>query len=263
MSRRGFFLRGAFVLPLVIFLGNLSLRAEDDPYPTGPEAGRKLAAELRQIRPLGSTNTHGVLKILGRGHKIPLVPMDGRVVVTETNWTVTYVTKPTDTNLAEKFTVIFSPDGPNRYFYARADAPGKSPGEPKELASGEADIPIGGSDFWLSDLGLEFLHWPDQNRLKGDISNSRGRYVLVSINPHPAPGHYSQVKTWIDKEADQPTEAEAYQFNSTNKVMKRFILDKVAKNSDGSYQVKEMIMHQGEHFRTHLMMDVDDDKVKN
>lgn len=263
MSHRSFLGGLVLLVTAMVLPGIFSAGAQEDPYPTGPEAGRKLAAELLTIRPLGTTNTHGLLKILGRNPKTAPVPMDGQVVVTETNWTVTYVTAPTGTNLAEKFTVIFSPDGSNQYFYARADAPGKPPGEPKPISAEEADIPIGGSDFWLSDLGLEFLHWPDQNRLKGDISNSRGRYVLVSTNPHPAPGHYSQVKTWIDKEADQPTEAVAYEFGSTNKVMKRFALDTVTKDSSGHYQVKEMIMHQGKDFWTRLEMDVDDGKKKH
>ena len=76
MSRRKFFPQGGFCSSASqFFTGNLSLRAQRRIHiPTGPEAGRKLAAKLRAIRPEESTNWHGVLKIFGRNPKIPPVP---------------------------------------------------------------------------------------------------------------------------------------------------------------------------------------------
>jgi hypothetical protein len=242
--------------------GNCCLQAEDDPFPTGPEAGRKLAEELRAIKPDESANWHGVLKLFGRIPKRLPVPISCELIVSKTNWTVTYVTTPTDTNLAEKFTIVFSTNAPNQYFYARGATPGAMPGEPKQISAAEADLPLAGSDFWLSDLGLEFLHWPEQLRLKGDISSGRGRYVLISTNPHPAPGGYSRVKTWIDKQTDQPTEAEAYGADKTNRVVKSFSLEKLAK-VDGRYQVKEMDINGKGRFWTRLEIEVEGDKKKN
>ena len=236
------------------------MRAEDDPFPTGPEAGRKLAAELRAIKPEEAIGWEGVIKIFGRGHKIPPVPIKCELALGETNWTVTYTTSRTDTNLAEKFVIIFSTNGPNRYFYARADKPSAAPGEPKEISGAEANIPIGGSDFWLSDLGLEFLHWPDQERLRGDIHDGRGRYVLVSTNPHPTANNYLRVKTWIDKKSDQPTQAEAYGTQKTNIVVKSFSLEKIAKGPDGEYQVKEMDIKGKDPFWSRLEINVESDK---
>lgn len=254
---RGIFLRLGLLLVSISILGRITLRAEDDPFPTGPEAGRKLAAELRAIKPEGEDHWHGVIKVFGREHKVPPVPIKSDVTLSETNWTVTYVTAPTDTNLAQKFVIVFSTNGPNRYSYARADKPGTAPGEPKEISAAEADIPIGGSDFWLSDLGLEFLHWPDQMRLRGDIHSGRGRYVLVSTNPHPRKGGYSSVKTWIDKESNQPTQAEAFGTGKTNTVVKSFSLEKLAKNADGNYQVKEMDIIGPGKFWSRLEIDVE------
>ena len=256
MIRRKFFSKAVFVLLTAFLSSNLSLRAqEEDPYPTGPEAGRQLAAKLRAIKPEESTNWHGVLKIFGRGRKIPPVPLDCTITAGETNWTATYVTAPTNTNVAEKFTIIFSTNGPNQYFYARASEPGQPPGEAKQLTSAAADIPIGGSDFWLSDLGLEFLHWPDQLRLKGEMRSSRPCYVPISANPHPAPGGYSRVKTWIEKESGQPLIAEAFRSDKTNKIMKSFSLDKIT-NVNGHYQVKELEITGEGNFWTRLEMDV-------
>lgn len=258
---RGLFSRPTLLLFSIILLGCFVLRADNDPFPTGPEAGRKLAAELRSIKPEESLSWEGVLKIFGRGHKIPPVPIKCQLTIGETNWTVTYVTAPTDTNLAEKFVIVFSTNGPNHYFYARADKPGVTPGEPKEISATEADIPIGGSDFWLSDLGLEFLHWPDQVRLRGDIHNSRGRYILVSTNPNPKPGAYLRVKTFFDKEARQPMQAEAYGTQKTNEVVKSFSLEKIAKGPDGQYQVKELeIKGRGDKFYSKLEINTESDK---
>lgn len=263
MSRRKFFSEAIFVLLAAFLLGALSLRAqEDDPYPTGPEAGRQLAAKLRAIKPEESTNWHGVLRIFGRGRKIPPVPLECQITVGDTNWTATYVTAPAGTNIAEKFVVVFSTNGPNEYFYARASAPGKPPGAAKQLFGAAADIPIGGSDFWLSDLGLEFLHWPDQLRLKGEMRSGRPCYVLVSANPHPAPGGYSRVKTWIEKESGQPLIAEAFRSDNPNKVMKSFSLDKVT-NVNGHYQVKDLEITGEGKFWTRLEMATESDSGKH
>ena len=102
------------------------------------------------------------MKILGRDHKLPSIPFTCETKTGETNWSVTYETAASGAGVAEKLKVIFSTNGPNQYLYARASAPDARPGEPKLLSAAEADIPLAGSDFWLSDLGLEFLYWPDR-----------------------------------------------------------------------------------------------------
>jgi len=244
-------LLGAALAPFLI------LRAQEDPYPTGLQAGRDLAAGLRAIKPEENADWHGVLGIFGRRPKVQPVPIACHVEVGISNWTTTYVTSPVETNLAEKFVIIFDTNGPNRYFSARAPAPGKAPGELRPLTGAEADIPIAGSDFWLSDLGLEFLHWPDQDRLKGEMRHSRPCYVLLSTNPHPGPGSYSRVKTWIEKESGQPLEAESYFANRTNTVMKSFSIEKVAKTND-RYTVKRMEISAEDHHWTRLDIDVPD-----
>jgi len=198
-----------------------------------------LAAELRSIRPAENMQWTGTLVITHRGHKIPPVPISCQATVTETNWSVTYLTGATASNGAEKLTVVFSTNAPNEYIYARALAADAPLGAPKTLHGAEADIPLAGSDFWLSDLGFEFYHWPDQVRLKGEMRSSRPCYVLESINPHPAPGGYAKVKTWIEKESGQPLEAEASAPDKST--MKAFDIGSVQK-VNGRYQVKNLTM---------------------
>jgi hypothetical protein len=251
----------AFVLA-AFFFSHHALRGEEDPYPTGPEAGQKLAAELRAIKPDMGTNWHGVIKIFGREKKIPPVPVECRVIAGETNWTETFETSPADTNAAEKFMIIFSASGANKYFYARAGKPGERLGETMEISPAQADIPLGGSDFWLSDMGLEFLHWPEQDRLKGEMRSGRPCYLLISSNPHPAPGGYSRVKTWVEKKSGQPLEAEAYGAARTNHIVKSFSLEKVAQDKNGQYQVKEMDINGEGKFWSRLEIDTGDSARK-
>jgi hypothetical protein len=246
MIRRSVYFIPALALLTVIFLVARPATAEEEeaPYPTGPEAGRALAAKLCSIRPEENASVHGFLKILGRGHKIPAIPFTCQTTIGKANWSVTYLTAASGTNVAEKLTVIFSTNGPNQYLYARASAIDTEPGEPKSLSGAQADIPLADTDFWLSDLGMEFLRWPEQVRLPGVMRSSRPCYVLVSINPHPAPGGYSRVKTWIEKESGQPMEAESYRTDNTNKVFKSYSLGSVT-GDHGHYQVKDLEITNG------------------
>ena len=98
-------------------------------------------------------------------------------------------------------------------------------------------IPFAGSDFWICDLGLEFLHWPGQKILRGDTARGRLCKVLESTNPSPSPSGYSRVLCWIDNEALGIVEAKAYDANG--KLLKEFY-PKDIKKVDGQWQVGSM-----------------------
>jgi hypothetical protein len=61
-------------------------------------------------------------------------------------------------------------------------------------------IPFAGSDFWVADLGLEFLHWPKHLLLRKEMRRSRPCDVLESTCSQPATG-YSRIVSWIDIES--------------------------------------------------------------
>src|SRR6185436_20556371 len=84
---------------------------------------------------------------------------------------------------------------------------------PKPLPRTQAARPLGSSDFWLTDLGMDFLHWPSQRIIKTQMIKSRWCNVLESINPNPAPGQYARIISWLDKESGGPLLAEAYDAN--------------------------------------------------
>jgi outer membrane lipoprotein-sorting protein len=239
---------------LAALLAGGFLRAQEETYPTGPAAGQDLAAALRSMRPLEDTNWQGVLKISGGGHKTITVPVTCRTVTGESTWSVTYTVAATNSTVAEKLEIIFSTNAPPQYLYACATAPGAAPGELKPLTGAEADVPLGGSDFWLSDLGFEFYHWPDQNRLKGEMRRGKPCYVLESGNPHPGPGGYSRVKVWIEKESGAPLQAETY--GTDGNVFKEFELGSV-KKVNGRYELKDLeIINDRTGSRTRLVFDL-------
>ncbi len=98
-------------------------------------------------------------------------------------------------------------------------------------------IPFANSDFWLADLGLEFLHWPGQKILRGDTARGRLCKVLESTNPNPSSNGYSRVLCWIDNEALGIVEAKAY--DAQNKLLKEFY-PKDIKKVNGQWQVGSM-----------------------
>jgi len=251
--------RHVFYGVIIFFLALCGLRGGSSPEPdiispTGPEAGRELAAELRSLRPVEDLKWHGTLKIFGRSQKnIPPVPIRCETTFGETTWSITYFTGATTSTGAETLAITFFTNAPNQYLYARAASPNGPLGEAKNLTAAEANVPLAGSDFLLSDLGYEFYHWPDQIRHPGEMKSGRPCYVLESINPHPVAGGYARVMTWVEKESNQPLLAEAY--DTDHSVIKRFELGSVEK-VHGHYQVKDLKMFN---YKTHSRTELDFD----
>ena len=243
------------LLPLLLgVVATFPVVADELPPAEGPEAGRELAAELRSMQPVENVKWRGTLKIVPHDHKTLSVPILCETTPGTTNWSVVYLAAATPTTGAEKLTIIFSTNAPNQYLYARAATPDGPLGDPKTLTGAEADVPLAGSDFYLSDLGFEFYHWPDQVRLPGQMKRGRPCYVLQSSNPHPSPGGYARVVTWVEKESGQPLLAEAY--GPDKKLMKEFELGSIAK-VNGKYEVKDLKMfNRKTSSRTYLDFDL-------
>jgi len=218
------FLAGAIGLALPAMAG-----AEDALDPA--QAGRQLVAQLLAQRPAQNYTNHGVLHIKGAGGYRAEAELGLAITLTDTNWSTTYTI---GTAPAETLEIIHADGMPNRYFY---QAPRTNPVE----VSGEATMsPVAGSDFWIADLGLEFLHWPKQTLLKKEVKRSRGCSVLESVNPHPSAGGYARVVSWLDSESGGVVQAFAYDAN--NQLLKEFY-PKELKKVDGQWQVGLMEMN--------------------
>jgi hypothetical protein len=101
-------------------------------------------------------------------------------------------------------------------------------------------LPFAGSDFWAADLGLDFLRWPQQRVTKKQMRKHVFCDVLESINPHPVPGGYSKIVSWIG--ANRPDElviVHAEAFDAKGKLLKLFDPRKLER-VNGSYQLEEM-----------------------
>ena len=108
----------------------------------------------------------------------------------------------------------------------------------------------------LADLGLEFLHWPEQRLVKNEMRRGRSCKVLESTNPQPGKGAYSRVRSWIDSESAQLIRAEAY--DSENRLLKEFSVGSV-KKVRGRWELKDMeIRNEQTDSLTRLEFDLDE-----
>lgn len=190
--------------------------------------GRALVDEILEQKPSENTTNTGVMTIRDSKGKRTRVPIKFAVLATPTNWISTY---EAEAGLRYAITVIHDDSQPNQYQLSAPNAKFTAP------SGNQLMSPFEGSDFWLADLGLEFFHWPEQRVTRKEMKRSRACQVLESINPHPAPGGYSRVKSWIDNESHGIVMAEAY--DSQGKLLKQFI-PKHFEKVQGQWQVQEM-----------------------
>jgi Outer membrane lipoprotein-sorting protein len=177
--------------------------------------GRKLATQILAERPAENVVNTGVMTIRNSRNKRTRIPIRFDVVATPDNkWISRYQGGETVA------TVIHDDARPNEYQLRTTD------GSTTKLSGSQANIPFAGSDFSIADLGLEFLHWPQQYLVKKEMRRSRSCNVLASVNPNPAPGGYSRVVSWLDIQSTNGIiYAEAY--DAQGKKLKEFIPKKV------------------------------------
>jgi hypothetical protein len=211
-----------------------------DPAQARSEA-RVLVAELLAQRPDQSVTNTGQVRIRDRNGKEREIPVRFEIVCTASNWLSIYETlDPAGGTRGTKLTVTHAEKQRNQYRLTERGEEGSTNLVSRELAPNQTMIPFAGSDFWVADLGLEFLHWPEQRLLRKEMSHGKSCEVLESTNPEPVPGGYARVVSWIVIESPHGiVHADAY--NAGSDLMKRFdpvSLEKVR----GDYQLEEVEM---------------------
>jgi hypothetical protein len=206
--------------------------------PDPQKAGQDLATKLRAVVPPRDAEFTGKLVIVTEGGRVSEVPIGSRVIPGATNWHVIYQTFDPSGGPREILRIRHAADLPNVYFFT----PDAGQSSPKAISVSELSHPFGGSDFWLMDLGLDFLHWPGQRLLRNEMRRSRACYVLESSRPDAPPGQYERVVSWVDTEILQHDgvgliRAEA--FDGSHKLMKEFNVGKFRK-IDGQWQLQDM-----------------------
>jgi hypothetical protein len=204
----------------------------------GERQARALVANLLAQKPeQGATNT-GVARIRDRDDKQHEVRMRFEIFPTRSNWFNVYEAAATGTNAGERLTIIHADGQVNQYLLTSLAGPGAA--NTRRLAGNELMVSFAGSDFWIADLGLEFLHWPQQRVLKKQMRRSLFCDVLQSVNPQPAGNGYARVLSWIAVNRPEDivvVHAEAY--DGGGKLLKEFDPKKIQK-INGVWQLEEM-----------------------
>ena len=195
--------------------------------------GRALANELLRISPAENLEVNGLMRMRAASGNRAAVPIHLQVVAGADEWKSLYRATLTNAPCPIILTITHVSRGPNQYRLS----PGGPGAEAKSVSPANTMVPFAGSDFWLADLGLEFLHWPEQCLLKKEMRRGRSCRVLESRNPHPNPGSYLRVLSWIDLETDGLIQAEAY--DDRNQLFKEFYPNSVTK-VNGHMELKEM-----------------------
>lgn len=210
-------------------------RTSDDP---AEREGRLLATELLSLAPPEVT-FYGVLRRIesSEGGRTELALRYAAKRLDAARWQGLYEARSDKKKGVERLTIIHAPGEPNVYHYT----PDSETQPEARLSGAEANIPFAGSDYWLSDLGTEFLHWPEQRVVKHKITMRNGVAckVLESVNPDPAQG-YARVLSWIGVETPALIYAEAYDRNRRR--LKTFSLHGF-KKIEGSWRATILEIH--------------------
>ena len=200
----------------------------------GERQGRALVAHLLEQHPEQAATNNAVLKIRDPEGKQRQISARFEVVPRNDAWLNIYEAAAPQGQPPTVLTIIHRGAGRNEYHLSGAQSSSSN------LASDQLMIPFAGSDFWVADLGLEFLHWPEQRVLRKQMRKGLFCDVLQSVNPTPKPGGYSRVLSWIAINRPEDiviVHAEAY--DSKDKLLKEFDPKKVEK-VNGLWQLEEM-----------------------
>jgi len=225
--------------PRVLPQGKIEAPALLDPVEAEREA-RVLVAELLAQKPDENITNLGRLIIQQNRTSLSEIPLRLETITTATNWLSVYETVPVPVakpTKAERLVVVHTHGRPNQYLLSEPGSPGTVP---RILAGNQSMTPFAGSDFWVADLGFEFLFWPKQTLLRKEMKNNKFCNVLESVNPNPASQGYARVVSWITADKPHgPAHAEAY--DASGKKLKAFD-PKTIEKVEGVYQVHSVEM---------------------
>ena len=213
------------------------------PQTLNPKEGEALAhslvSEMLTQQPAQNSTNTGVLKIRDTGGEQRQIPMRFELFSTPTNWVSIYEAGPWGGGRDRmQLRVIHSNNSPNRYLLGVAAGANAPSSVLKEVPPSDTMVPFAGSDFWLADLGLEFLHWPQQRVMSKEMRRSQFCLKLESINPHPGSSGYVRVESWIDHDPPHGI-IHADAFDRKNQLLKKFDPTEI-KKVHGEYQLAEM-----------------------
>ena len=250
-----------FVMRIVIiisaiFFGFLDLSAakKAKPKPTfvpddlvaRKKMGADLALNMRAMRPVKPVQAEGKLRIRDPRGKRREVAVEFRTFVASRSLINIYQTRYGSLTVEQ---MVGKPT-----VYTVAPLPPIDPNKVQKFNGDQAMQPFEGSDFWMADLGLEFLHWPKQEIIKRELRRGELCSVLVSEPAKPMPGGYSKIVSWVDEDTRGIVHADI--FDLKGKLLKVFS-PKSFKKINGQWQLKEMEMRNEQtNTRTSIIFDL-------
>lgn len=237
----------------IAFVPGLALSAEQTP---AEAEGRLLAAELRSQRPEEPLSSGGVLRTRDPyGKWREAIPVRLEITPRAEYWQTRYLALGPGQDPIETLTVTHAEGAPTRYDHSRALGTAVGASDAVTLTGDAASIPFAGSEFWLSDLGLEFLDWPGQRVVRSEMRKGRSCKVLESLNPNPSSTNYARVLSWIDIEHRGILRAEGY--DRERRLLKEFSIGSF-KKVQGRWQLKSMeIRNEETDARTRIEFDLE------
>jgi hypothetical protein len=220
---------------LILLCATLSAFAQGTKSAPATLPGEKIdaAALIKDIlghAPKTPREMAGELKIRDANGHQRVVPIKWMIRPFENQWQDIYQT-PANSEIPPETLIVVHREGfTNHYDYKRD---GKT--VPDVVAN--PFMPFATSDFFVADLGLEFLHWPNPRHIRTQMRKSRPCYVIETINPTPQKGAYARVLSWIDTENGGLIRAEGY--TADGSLLKEFQVKKVSK-VEGRWQLKEI-----------------------
>jgi hypothetical protein len=213
-------------------------RRLEQPPPLSPAEGAReaqaLVTEMLAEKPEQSSTNSGLIKVRDPESNQREIPLKIVTLVTSTNWLQIYEASATAASPATTLTIVHTAAKTNQYLIATS-----TDSQPRLLNPTELMVPFAGSDFWIADLGYEFLHWPKQIVIRNEMRHSRACKILESTNPNPGSGGYARVVCWITVEKPHaPVHADAYDASGRFKQFDPKNLEKV----NGVYQVESVEM---------------------
>jgi hypothetical protein len=206
----------------------------------GERQARALVAHLLEQRPEQPSTNTGVLKLRDKDGNQREVSARFDIVPQGDHWLSIYEAAGAAHSAQTTLTIVHKGGEPNEYLLSEPAPSASDRPRQRKLAPGELILPFAGSDFWAVDLGLDFLHWPEQRVLRKQMRKGLSCDVLQSINPQPGKDGYSKVLSWIAiNRTDDIVIVHAEAFDAEGKLLKEFDPKKVEK-VNGVWQLEEM-----------------------
>ena len=192
--------------------------------------GNELAKSIRDTSPVENISLNAKIEVTLKNRKrISTDLIIETKLLSDDEFLMTYSIKP---NNNDNFWQVIRKTGESNKYKI------KKKGE--VLATGkEYQIGLEKSSFMITDIGLEFLHWPFQKTVRKQLRKSRSCHVLESKTIEANKGNYTRVVSWVDIKSRAILAADF--FTTDGKLLKRFNVKGLTKKN-GNWQVDELEM---------------------